>query len=124
MPDSRSTENYPQRALGKSLLLHVTPGIVVTGAFLALKPLADAIGYPPLMAFLLAVVLTDVPFMLAMMLNAGKRLHGRFTLERVVLYRERVSWKAAVSRIGWQRKAVSLSRRARASSSRGLLPGW
>lgn len=49
--------------------------------------------YPPLMAFLLAVVLTDVPFMIGVMLSEGRRLNGRFTLERVVLYRERVTWK-------------------------------
>jgi membrane protease YdiL (CAAX protease family) len=77
----------------KSFLLHVTPGVLVTVAFLLLKPLLDSSGYPPLLAFLLAVLLIDIPFMLGVMLNEGKKLNGRFSLEGVVLYREKVSWK-------------------------------
>jgi hypothetical protein len=77
----------------KSFLMHVLPGILVTVAFLLLKPLLDSSGYPPLLAFLLAVLLIDIPFMLGVMLNEGKKLNGRFSLEGVVLYREKVSWK-------------------------------
>jgi membrane protease YdiL (CAAX protease family) len=77
----------------KSLLLHVTPGVLVTLAFLVFKPLIDSSGYPPLLAFLLAVVLIDIPFMLGVMLNEGKKLNGRFSLDGAVLYREKVSWK-------------------------------
>jgi membrane protease YdiL (CAAX protease family) len=93
MTDSTSTQTHPQHALGTSFLLHITPGMLVTAAFLALKPLLDTSGYPPLRAFLLAIVLIDVPFMIGVMLTEGKRLNRRFTLEGVVLYRERVSWK-------------------------------
>jgi uncharacterized protein len=92
--DSSSlTQSEDQHALVKSLLLHVTPGILVTTVFLFLKPLLDSTGYPPLLAFLLAVLLVDIPFMLGVMLNEGKRLNGRYSLEGVVLYREKVSWK-------------------------------
>jgi membrane protease YdiL (CAAX protease family) len=93
MTNSTSTQPHPQHALGKSFLLHVTPGILVTAAFLVLRPLLDTSGYPPLLAFLLAVVLIDVPFMIGVMLSEGKRLNGRFGLEGVVLYRDKVSWK-------------------------------
>jgi len=73
--------------------MHVLPGILVTVAFLLLKPLLDSSGYPPLLAFLLAVLLIDIPFMLGVMLNEGKKLNGRYSLDGVVLYREKVSWK-------------------------------
>jgi membrane protease YdiL (CAAX protease family) len=72
---------------------NVTPGVLVTMAFLVFKPLIDSSGYPPLLAFLLAVVLIDVPFMLGVMLNEGKKLNGRNSLAGVVLYREKVTWK-------------------------------
>jgi membrane protease YdiL (CAAX protease family) len=62
-------------------------------AFFVLKPLLDSTGYPPLLAFLLAVLLIDIPIMLWVMFNEGKKLNGRFSLEGVVLYREKVSWK-------------------------------
>lgn len=82
-----------QHSLVKSLLLHVSPGLLVTSAFVALKPLLDSTGYPPLLAFLIAILLIDIPFMLGVMLKEGKKLNGRFSLDGVVLYREKVSKK-------------------------------
>ena len=93
MNDSTSTQIIDQHSLMKSFLMHVLPGLLVTVAFLLLKPLLDSSGYPPLLAFLLAVLLIDIPFMLGVMLNEGKKLNGRLSLEGVVLYREKVSWK-------------------------------
>jgi membrane protease YdiL (CAAX protease family) len=93
MNNSTLSQPSDQHPLVKSFLLHVTPGVLVTVVFLLLKPLLDSTGYPPLLAFLLAVLLVDIPFMLGVMLNEGKRLNGRFSLEGVVLYREKVSWK-------------------------------
>jgi len=86
----------PQHPLSKSLLLHVLPGALTTAAFLMLKPLLDGSGYPPLLAFLLAVLLIDLPVLLGVMLYEGKGLNGRYSLDGVLLYREEVSWKTFV----------------------------
>ncbi len=94
--DLASTQTYPQHALGKSILLHIAPGILVMAAWLVFKPLLDTTGYPPLLAFLMAILLIDIPFMVGVMLNEGKKLNGRFDLNGVVLYREKVSWKTFV----------------------------
>ena len=88
-----STPDFPQHSLFKSFLLHVLPGALTTAAFLVLKPLLDGSGYPPLLAFLLAVLLVDLPILLGVMLVEGKKLNGRYSLEGVVLYREKVPWK-------------------------------
>jgi membrane protease YdiL (CAAX protease family) len=85
-----------QHTLLKSLGLHVLPGALTTAAFLALKPLINTGGYPPLLAFLLAVALVDLPLLLGVMLVAGKKRNGRYSLEGVVLYRDKVSWKTLV----------------------------
>ena len=77
----------------ESVGLHVLPGVLTTAAFLLFKPLLDPSGYPPLLAFLLAVLLVDLPVLLGVMLIAGKRQSGRYSLEGVVPYREKVSWK-------------------------------
>ena len=70
-PDAR------QHTLLQSLGLHVLPGALTTAAFLALKPLLDPIGYPPLLAFLLAVTLVDLPVLLdplvAVLLGQGDK---------------------------------------------------
>ena len=93
MKDSTATQSIQQHALGKSFLLHIAPGTLVTVAFLVLKPVLDSTGYPPLLAFLLAILLIDIPFMLGVMLNEGKKLNRRYSLSGIVLYREKLSWK-------------------------------
>jgi hypothetical protein len=91
--NSTSTRPNNQHSVVKSFLLHLTPGVLATAAFLILKPFLESTGFPPLLAFLLAVLLIDIPFMLGVMFNEGKKLNGRFSLEGVVLYRQKVSWK-------------------------------
>lgn len=93
MNNLTAAQSYSQHTLGKSFLLHVSPGILVTTAFFALKPLLASTGYPPLVAFLLAILLVDLPVMLGVMLYEGKQLNGHYSLAGVVLYREKVSWK-------------------------------
>ncbi len=91
IPTSVSTD-FPQHTLLKSLLLHILPGAFVTLTFIVLKPILDSSGYPPLLAFLLAILLVDLPVLLGVMLFEGKKQNGRFSLDGVVLYREKVSW--------------------------------
>ena len=83
---------YPQHSLLKSFLLHILPGALVTIVFLLLKPISDSIGYPPLLAFLLAILLIDIPVLLGIMLYEGKKQNGKLRLEGVVLYQEKISW--------------------------------
>jgi membrane protease YdiL (CAAX protease family) len=88
-----ATEPQQHSLLG-SLGLHILPGALTTIAFLLLKPLLEPLGYPPLLAFLLAVLLVDLPVLLGVLFVAGKRHNGRYSLDGVVVYREKVSWKA------------------------------
>jgi membrane protease YdiL (CAAX protease family) len=82
-----------QHTLLQSLGLHILPGALTTAAFVALKPLFDPSGYPSLLAFLLAVALVDLPVLLGVMLAAGKKRNGRYSLQGVVLYRDKLSWR-------------------------------
>jgi membrane protease YdiL (CAAX protease family) len=93
MNKSAAIESQPQHPLGKSFLLHITPGVLTTAGLLVFKPLTDSIGYPPLLAFLVAIVMIDIPLMIVVMLNEGRKVNGRFSFEGVVLYREKVSWR-------------------------------
>jgi hypothetical protein len=79
-----------------SLGLHALPGTLTTAAFLAFKPLLDPMGYPPLLAFVLAVLLVDLPVLLGTMLYEGKKRNGHYSLEGVVLCRDKVSWRTFV----------------------------
>jgi membrane protease YdiL (CAAX protease family) len=85
--------DFPQHSLLKSAGLHILPGVLTTVAFLVFKPLLDPSGYPPLLAYLLAVLLVDLPVMLGVVLVAGRKRNGYYSLEGVVLYREKLPWK-------------------------------
>lgn len=84
---------FPQHSLLKSILLHILPGALTTLVFVLIVPLLDPSGFPPLLAFLLVVLLVDLPLQLAIMLFEGTKLNGRLSLKGVVLYRDKVSWK-------------------------------
>jgi len=82
---------FPQYSLGKSFLLHVLPGAGVTLAFVILKPILDSSGYPPLFAFLFVILLVDLPILMGIMLNEGKKKNGRLSLEGILGYRDKIS---------------------------------
>jgi membrane protease YdiL (CAAX protease family) len=81
---------YPQHSILKSIGLHIIPGVLLMVAFIALKPLSERLGYPPLLAFILAVLLVDIPLQLGIMYYQGNKLNGRLSLQGVVLYREKI----------------------------------
>ena len=84
---------YPQQSLLKSTGLHILPGALVTLGFILFKPLLDASGYPPLFAFLLAILFVDLPMMWGIMLYEGWKKNGRLSLDGVVLFRDKLTWK-------------------------------
>ena len=88
--------SYPQQSLLNSIVLHVLPGVLVTLGFILFKPLLDSSGYPPLLAFLLAILFLDLPVMWGVMLYEGWKQNGRISLDQVVFYREKVSWKTFI----------------------------
>ena len=83
---------YPQHSVQKSIGLHIIPGILLTAVFILLKPLIERVGYPPLLAFILAILLVDIPFQLGVMYYQGKKLNGHYSLQGIVLYREKIPW--------------------------------
>ena len=77
MNNSDSIETIDQHSLLKSFLLHIVPGILTTLALVIFKPFVDLTGFPPLLAFLLAVLLIDIPIMLGVLLNEGRKLQPK-----------------------------------------------
>lgn len=100
MPANTSTpENqvYPQYSILKVFGLSVIPGILVALVFAVLTPLVSSFDLPPLLAFLLAVLLIGLPFELGTMLYLGKKENNRYSLQGIVLYRESIpAWQYLV----------------------------
>ena len=100
MPKNTPTPEYqvyPQYSILKVFGLSVIPGILVALVFTVLTPLVSSFDYPPLFAFLLAVLLIGLPFELGTMLYLGKKENNRLSLAGIVLYRESMpAWQYLV----------------------------
>jgi len=93
---------YALVALGFNIIYNVTEIInFAQGEFVMLGGLvmvfcSSTLKLPLPLAFLLAVLIVDIPFMLGVMFNEGKKLNGRFSLKGVVLYQNKLPWKTFI----------------------------
>ena len=81
-----------QHTVLQSLFWHILPGGLTTLAFFLLRPFTAGLGYPPLLAFLLAILLVDLPVMVGIMVYIAHRENGRFSFSSVIVFQEKVTW--------------------------------
>lgn len=76
----------------QSVILHLLPGILV-GCFylLARQPVVN-LGYPSVIALILAYAFILIPIELGYLLYQGKKKTGRFTLQAIISYRNPIPW--------------------------------
>jgi uncharacterized protein len=76
----------------QSVILHLLPGILVgCFYFLARQPVAN-MGYPSIVALMLAYAFILIPVELGYLLYQGKKKTGRFTLQGIISYRNSIPW--------------------------------
>ena len=68
-----------QLSLPTVVALHLIPGALMTAAFVALAPVVEGIGFPPIAALLASIVFVLVPFELGVVLWAGGGGRGRLS---------------------------------------------
>lgn len=76
-----------QHTVGRSLLLHLGPGVLIGACYFALAPLLGRAGYPSFMALMIAIPVVLVPVELGYLLCQGRKRNGRWSLAGVVFYR-------------------------------------
>jgi membrane protease YdiL (CAAX protease family) len=95
----------PQMDIGRSTVLHLVPGALVTVFALLIAPPVTRLGYPPLLALYLAILGVLIPLEFGYLLYQGWRQAGTLTFASIVLYRESMPrWQLAlwaVLLIGW-----------------------
>jgi len=76
----------------QSVVLHLLPGILV-GCFylLARQPVVN-MGYPSVVALILAFAFVLIPVELGYLLYQGKKKAGHFTLQGIISYRNSIPW--------------------------------
>jgi uncharacterized protein len=67
-----------QLPIPKLLVLSLLPGALMTVAFVAFARLVEPIGFPPIAALLLAIVVVLIPFELGVVLFASRQTDSRF----------------------------------------------
>jgi membrane protease YdiL (CAAX protease family) len=90
--DPPATTTPDQMPLGRSALLHLLPGALLTLVYFLIAPGIMAAGYPPIAALLLVILVVLIPFELGVLLLLGYRRNGRLSLQGVVVWRERLPW--------------------------------
>ena len=89
----RSHEAVHPHPLLVSIVLHLFPGVVVFGAYLALLPAARALRMPSNVALLVAFLVIGAPLLIGLVLRAGGvGRGGRFS---AVAYRAPLTWRGS-----------------------------
>ena len=73
----------------RSIGLHLLPGVLITAFFFLTDPVLIRAGFPPILSLYLAILLILIPFELGFLLYQGKKQNGRYSLDGIVLFRER-----------------------------------
>lgn len=90
---SIKSSNYPQDSLSKSIILHLTPGILTTIAFIIFIPIINSIGFPSRFAFLIAGICVLIPIELGFLLYLGMKKNKKISLIGIVFYRKSMPLK-------------------------------
>jgi membrane protease YdiL (CAAX protease family) len=86
-----------QHSLGKSVLLHLVPGIVFTIIYILGVRYTVGRGVPPFFVFLIAGILLLIPFELGYLLYQAKKLNKSFSLKGIVGFRNKIpKWQYIV----------------------------
>ncbi len=117
--------------LGNAILLHLLPGALITAFFFLAAPVLMQAGFPPVLSLYLAILLVLIPFELGFLFYQGKKRNKRYSLDGVVLFRERmpiwqmIFWILAL--FAWSSLAFSLLPKLDALIAQAFFawfPGW
>lgn len=76
----------------RSVTLHLLPGILVGGFYLMARQPVVNMGYPSIIALILAYALILVPVELGYLFYHGKKKTGFFSLQEIISYRNAIPW--------------------------------
>jgi hypothetical protein len=81
-----------QHSLAKSIILHLLPGLLILLFYIVTAPIANKMGFPSIIALLIAIGVVLIPFELGFLLYQGKKENGTLSLKGIVLLREPMPW--------------------------------
>lgn len=88
---SRTTINEPQHSLLISIFYHLFPGIIFIIYYIIFTPIFRNVCFPSFFSLLIGAIFIILPFELGTILFQGKKLTGKLSLEKAILYREKIT---------------------------------
>lgn len=89
--------HIPQHRLGTTIAYHLLPGVVIVAAYFLVTPFLRRLGLPSAMSLWLICLLALVPLELGILYWQGKKRNSKFSLEGIVLNREKTpAWQFAL----------------------------
>ena len=79
----------PQHSLGETISYHLLPGVAILAGYVLITPFLRRAGLPSVMSLWLIGLLVLVPLELGILYWQGKKRNGKFSLEGIVLNREK-----------------------------------
>jgi CAAX protease family protein len=73
-----------------SIALHLIPGALLTAVYYVIAPAFMMAGYPAMLPLLVCILVILIPIELGILFYQGRKLNGRWSLQGVVLNRERI----------------------------------
>lgn len=92
MSEDRSSTNIDieQHSIGKSIALHLLPGVLGGAVYFLVAQPVQNLGYPTFLAIILVIMTVVIPFEIGLLLYEGRKRNGKLSLKGIVLYRERI----------------------------------
>jgi len=81
--------NISQHSLAETIVYHLLPGVVILAGYILITPFVRNAGLPSAMSISLVVLLVLIPLELGILYWQGKKRNGKFSLEGIVLNREK-----------------------------------
>jgi membrane protease YdiL (CAAX protease family) len=85
-----SVKDIQPHSAWQSIVLHLLPGVLLLIFFVMTIPVMEKLGLPPRFSSLLGILFILIPFELGVLFYEGKKRNGKFSLEGIVIYRERI----------------------------------
>ena len=82
-------KNISQHSLAETIAYHLLPGVVILAGYVLITPFLRNAGLPSAMGISLIVLLVLIPLELGILYWQGKKRNGKFSLEGIVLNREK-----------------------------------
>jgi len=85
-------DQIEKHSTAQSIILHLLPGILIGCFYLLARQPVVKMGYPSIIALILAYTFILIPVELGYLLYQGKKKTGRFTLQGIISYRNSIPW--------------------------------